>query len=159
MNGIKQKKEAEGMTKKHNRTKRQTGFTLLEFLAAAAIFAVLVTMLFPTVNGYVKHAREVRAKAEAQAVCQALSLYLLDMEEENRRLESWELALNVCVPIEEEEDHVLKPYLDGTTKVNGTITSIYYNGTLESYEGILYTAGDCLVEAKLNGMTEILQKR
>lgn len=138
--------------------KKKEGFTLLELLVTVAILAVFLTILIPSVNSYVKHAKEVRAKTEAQAVCQAVALYLLDHEMEDSQPESWELAMTVCVPIEEGVSHALTPYLEGDTKVNGTVVSLYYNGTMESYEGILYQTDSCLVEAKMNGSVEVIKK-
>lgn len=144
------------MIKRNKNKKKTSGFTLLELIVVLAIAAVLVTILLPRVSGYVNRSKEVRAKAEAQTVCQALLLYLMDLEAEGSLPESWELALEVCIPFEEAEDHVLMPYLEGKTLSEGMITSIFYDHTLESYEGILYETGTYLLEAWPNGNVEVL---
>lgn len=145
------------MEKKQKKKKSSRGFTLLELIVVLAIMAVLVTILLPSVSGYVNRSKEVRAKAEAEAVCQALLLYLMDLESEGSLPESWELAIEVCIPFEEApKDHVLLPYLEGKTLRDGVISSIFYDNTLESYEGILYETGTYLIEALTNGTVEVL---
>lgn len=138
-------------TKEHG---KNAGFTLLELLVAMAIMAVLGGLLVPRLSGYIRKAREMKYKNEAQAVCSAVSLYLLDLEEQGISPEGWELAMEICVPFEENKNHPLLPYLDGAPSKDGCLYSIFYNGTLESYEGILYGVGGYSIEARTDGSVE-----
>lgn len=148
------------MGKRMERTKekgKNAGFTLLELLIALAIMAVLGGLLAPRLWGYVRKAREAKYTSEAQAVCQAVSLYLLDLDEQGIHPEGWELAMDICVPFEENKNHPLLPYLNGAPSKDGCLYSIFYNGTLESYEGILYGVGGYSIETRTNGTVEFVK--
>lgn len=138
---------------------RNYGVTLLELVTALAIAAVLGGILFPRVTGYIEKARETKYKKEAQAVCQAVSLYLLDLDAEGIHPEGWELAQDICVPFEEEKNHPLLPYLNGAPSEDGYLYSIFYSGTPESYKGVLYEAGGYCIEARTDGAAEVIKKR
>ena len=112
------------MGKRMERTKekgKNAGFTLLELLIALAIMAVLGGLLAPRLWGYVRKAREAKYISEAQAVCQAVSLYLLDLDEQGIHPEGWELAMDICVPFEENKNHPLLPYLNGAPSKDGCL--------------------------------------
>ena len=146
--------------KEKKKTKqRNSGVTLLELVTALAIAAVLGGILFPRVTGYIEKARETKYKKEAQAACQAVSLYLLDLDVEGIHPEGWELAQDICVPFEEEKNHPLLPYLNGAPSEDGYLYSIFYSGTPESYKGVLYEAGGYCIEARTDGAAEVIKKR
>ena len=137
---------------------KNSGFTLLELLVAMAIMAVLGGLLAPRLSGYINKAREAKYKNEAQAVCSAVSLYLLDLEEQGISPESWELAMDICVPFKENKNHPLLSYLDGAPSKDGCLYSIFYNGTLESYAGVLYGVGGYSIEVRTNGTVEFVKE-
>ncbi len=134
--------------------RKHAGFSFLEIVIAMAIMAVMGAILFPKVTGYIKKAREVKYMNEAKTVCEAVFLYLLELDEQGIHPEGWELAMDICVPFEEDENHPLLSYIEGTPSEDGFLYSIFYDGTLESYEGILYDAGGYSIEARMNGTVE-----
>lgn len=159
MNGEREEKGAKGRHRRNNfKRKKHAGFTLLETLMAVAVMAVLGGILFPRVTGYIRKVEETKYKKEAQAICQAVSLYLLELDAEGIHPKGWELALDICVLFAEEKNHPLLPYLSGAPSEDGYLYSIFYNGTLDSYKGVLYEAGGYSIEARTNGDTELTER-
>lgn len=96
---------------KMNRINSRSGFTLMELVTAVSILVVLTGLMVPVFTKYIQKAREQRYITEAVSVCQALQMYLLDLDEAGISLSGWELTeLLQDYPVASNK-HVLYPYL------------------------------------------------
>ena len=136
---------------------RCAGFTLAELLCVVAIVALLIAVSVPLLSGHIRRAREARAKTEARMLCTAIWMHLLDLDERGIHPESWELMMELGNSFRSLEENPLETYLDGERLEDVFISSIYYNDTLESYEGILCEIDGYEVEALISGSTEIIK--
>ena len=62
----------------HRKTRRRSGFTLMEVLLVLAIIGVIMTMVVPKVLGRQQHANADATKVSIGGLTQALKLYSLD---------------------------------------------------------------------------------
>ena len=60
------------------KTKKQTGFTLIEVMIVVVILGILASIIVPKIMGRPDEARTARAKQDIRAVGAALDLYRLD---------------------------------------------------------------------------------
>ena len=58
--------------------KSQSGFTLIEVVAAAALLGLLVTMAMPALSGANARVKNAKLKADLATADQAIALYLVD---------------------------------------------------------------------------------
>lgn len=135
---------------------RNQGFTLIEIIIAVAVLAVLTALLVPSLLRQIERARETRYCQEAQSACQAVFLYLMDQDAEGNNPENWELAIDLGLPFDESDSHPLLPYMDGNPSDGAWIYSFFYDGTPESFEGILYAVDGYEIEAAMNGTTTVI---
>ncbi|MBI5433098.1 MAG: prepilin-type N-terminal cleavage/methylation domain-containing protein [Planctomycetes bacterium] len=61
-----------------HRTNRQSGFSLIELIAAVAILLVLAGVVVPAIGGKVEKARRVRAMTDLRHVAEAFNTYRAD---------------------------------------------------------------------------------
>lgn len=134
-----------------------TGFTLVELIVVMAILTILCSFAVPTAVGYIRKAKEVKYKQEAHEVCRAVYLYLLELDSRNIHPEGWELMIDLGDPFAERKKHPLLPYMVTAPSRDGSLVSIFYRGTLESYQGVIYSVGGYCIEARMDGTIEVTE--
>lgn len=137
-----------------------TGFTLVELIVVMAILTLLCSFAVPTAVGYIRKAKEAKYKQEAHEVCRAVYLYLLELDSRNIYPEDWELAMDLCEPFAEKKKHPLLPHMVTAPSRDGYLKSIYYDnqihgGMLKRYQGVIYSVGGYLIDAGMDGTTEV----
>ena len=63
-----------------NKSKKKTGFTLIEIIAVIAIMGILATVILPNVSGYIKEAKKVKVVDQSRKVVMAVESYDLRHE-------------------------------------------------------------------------------
>lgn len=63
-----------------NKSKKKTGFTLIEIIAVIAIMGILATVILPNVSGYIKEAKKVKVVDQSKKVIMAVETYNLRSE-------------------------------------------------------------------------------
>ena len=97
----------------------QSGFTLIEVLAVAALLGVLVTMVMPSLEGAHDKVKDAKLKNDLAVVDQAIQLY---------KMENGKVPANLGVLKTDK-------YISGDFKVEG-------EGESETIAGLTYTASE-----------------
>lgn len=120
-----------------NMKKSQSGFTLIEVVAAAALLGLLVTMAMPALSGANARVKNAKLKADLATTDQAIALYLVDKGSvPEKLLDLYPDYLNGAEVVKDAKNEVLTysgagaTYtLTGKDASNNTITSNGSNGT------------------------------
>ena len=139
--------------KSHN----STGFTILELLAAVTILAILAGAAVPSMAKQVEKAREAAYRKEAEAVFQAVRLYLLEKDAEGKIPQIMDVFEDLIKPLSD-KNHILRPYLSGKITKGGRIFDLSYSGTLDSLEEIGYRADGYEIQVTAGGSVTVLKR-
>ncbi|MEG0813498.1 MAG: type II secretion system protein [Clostridium sp.] len=139
----------------HNKNR---GFTLLELVISIAILGTLIATVTPSFLHAYQSVKEKSYMVEAESVYRAIELYILDQDMAESKLELEEERFQICVSLMEsldDKDHVLKPYLSGSTSKGAMIKGIEFGGEWMKLDMITYVVSGYVIEVKASGGIEI----
>lgn len=133
------------------------GFTLLELVISVSILAVIFGMTAPVLTKYIEKAREQRYMTEAESVCRAVQLYMIDMEAAGTPLTQEKLGAQLCEIEVSSKRHVLNPYLTRRATMGAEIQEFRFVHSV--LIGFVYVVKDYKISVKLAGDIAIVRDK
>lgn len=130
----------------------------MELVISIAILGTLIATVTPSFLHVYQWVKEKSYMVEAKSVYRAIELYVLDQDIAESNLELEEERFQICVSLMEsldDEDHVLKPYLSGSTSKGAMIKGIEFGGEQMKLDMITYVVAGYVMEVKASGGVEI----
>lgn len=142
---------------KMNENRECSGFTLLELVISVSILVICIGMTAPVLAKYIEKAREQRYMTEAESVCRATQLYMIDMEADGTPLTQEKLAAKLCEIEVSSKRHVLNPYLTRRATMGAEIQEFRFVQSV--LIGFIYVVDDYKISVKLTGDIAIVKDK
>lgn len=140
-----------------NKSRECSGFTLLELVLSVSILAILIGMTTPVLAKYIERAREQRYMTEAESVCLATQLYMIDMEAAGTPLTQEKLAAQLCEIEVSSKRHVLNQYLTRRATMGAEIQEFRF--VQSALVGFVYVVNGYKISVKLTGDITIVRDK
>lgn len=127
----------------------------MELVVAVSILSLLIVIVAPAMAKHIRRAREARYLAEAQDVCVALQMYLIDLEESGDIMPEWKIsAIMQDYPVSSKKN-VLYPYLSHESTEGAYIYYMTFNKTYLT--SLYYSVNGYKIVVKVSGETRIVE--